>query len=139
VRTILRIALQSAKNDWFFTLSAFGPGLAVGVAVGSLPAGRPDPRTEEEPNMKRPTRWIALGLFVATCAAGCGTENPTGPSFARTEPATETAVSTIPISEDPTAVEDGAGTTQPDAPVPFRRSNNGRRNGYGNGNHYGHD
>ena len=89
--------------------------------------------------MKRPTRWIVLSLFVATCAAGCGTENPTGPSFARTGPAMETAVSTMPIGEDPSTIEDGNDTTVPDANPVDRKSNNGNRYGYDNGNHFGHD
>ena len=89
--------------------------------------------------MNRPTRWIALSLFVATCAAGCGTENPTGPSFARTEPAMETAVSSLPVDEDPSTSEN---TTMPDAnPVDRNaKSNNGNHYGHDNdGNHYGLD
>ena len=66
--------------------------------------------------MKR-SHLFALGLIVATCTVGCGTENPTGPSFARTAPSTETAVSTMPISEDPGAIE-GPGTTMPDVMPP---------------------
>ena len=67
--------------------------------------------------MKR-SHLFALGLIVATCTVGCGTENPTGPSFARTAPPTETTAWTMPISEDPGANEDGPGTTMPEVTPP---------------------
>ena len=64
--------------------------------------------------MKSPRRWMyVLGLLVATGAAGCGTESPTGPSFARTAPPVESAVARMPMSEEPGSAESGTWTADP--------------------------
>jgi hypothetical protein len=67
--------------------------------------------------MKRSSLFV-LGLFVATCAVGCGSSNPMGPSFARTAPATETQVSAVPIEgQEPGSSDDGSFTTPEADPV----------------------
>ncbi|MEO6462280.1 MAG: hypothetical protein ABIP29_04330 [Candidatus Eisenbacteria bacterium] len=59
--------------------------------------------------MKRTTSSIVLALLVATGAAGCGSENPMGPSFARTAPAVETAGAMMTISPEPVTIDNGDG------------------------------
>jgi hypothetical protein len=69
--------------------------------------------------MKQPRRWMyVLGLLAITgAAAGCGTESPTGPSFARTPAPVETAAGKMPLGEDPGSFEGGSwtGESDPDA------------------------
>jgi hypothetical protein len=67
-----------------------------------------------EMNMKR--TWIVLVLLVATGAAGCGTENPTGPSFARSTPPVETAAATVSISPEP-GIDNSSWTAEPEPDV----------------------
>jgi hypothetical protein len=68
--------------------------------------------------MKEPRRWMyVLGLIVVTVAAGCGTESPTGPSFARTQAPVENAAADMPMGEDPGTIGGGTwtGEVEPDA------------------------
>lgn len=60
--------------------------------------------------MKNPVRLTVLAVLAATVAAGCGTSNPMGPSFARTAPPAETAVSQAPLTEEPGVEEPGTGS-----------------------------
>jgi hypothetical protein len=89
--------------------------------------------------MKRTTSTIVLALLVATGAAGCGSENPAGPSFARSTPVAETARHTMVISPDPGSVEGDNWTDENGQPIQ-RPSGNSRKPKKPNpGQAYGHD
>ena len=60
--------------------------------------------------MKRTTSSIVLAVLVATGAVGCGSENPTGPSFARSTPVAETAGGTMTLTPEPGSIDNGTGT-----------------------------
>ncbi len=64
--------------------------------------------------MKSPSRWIVLGLLAATFAGGCGSESPTGPSFARSTPALESASSEMTLGEEPGGIGNGTWTGEPE-------------------------
>ena len=63
--------------------------------------------------MKNSTRWIVLGLVAATFAGGCGSESPTGPSFARSTPVLESAGSGMSAGEEPGGIGNGTWTGEP--------------------------
>ena len=84
--------------------------------------------------LKHTARVAALGLLVA-CASGCGTDNPVGPSMART-PTVETSASALPIEAAP-GVDDGVApptVIQQPTPTPtegkVKKNSPGRRLGW---------
>ena len=91
--------------------------------------------------MKRTTSTIVLALLVATGAAGCGSENPAGPSFARSTPVAETSRETMTLTPEPGSSEEGTWTQESDIDaVDQTTGRNGR--GYRKpnpGNAYGHN
>ena len=76
--------------------------------------------------MKKSTGLSVFALLAAVVAAGCGTENPTGPSMARTAPPVETAASGVELGEEPGTDERGSWTA-PEEEVEIIDWNNGQK------------
>lgn len=89
--------------------------------------------------MKRTTSSIVLALLVATGAAGCGSENPAGPSFARSTPSAETSRETMTLSPEPGSTEEGTWTQEMDFDAVDTSADRKKAKKPNPGNAYGHE
>ena len=78
--------------------------------------------------MKNVPGWSALLVLLAVGAAGCGSDSPTAPSFARQAPTPASAVVQVPLDEEPSTIEGGGDTGDTNLePVDARKGKKGKK------------